>query len=256
MLEELNVPVDYIAGTSMGAVVGGLYASGMSADELATTILTLDWEELLRDKPPRKDLAFRRKDDELRYVLDIEAGLQKGKVVLPSGLLSGQKLGLLLQSLTLPVSGVRDFDDLPIPFRAVATDVSNGQSVILGEGDLATAIRASMAIPSAFSTVELDGRILVDGGVSNNVPVDVVRQMGATSSSRWISAHPLTEGDVASSLQHNQQLIRMITRLNMEPRLADADYIIKPAGPRVRDAAVPAAPPRRSSRRAAGVPLG
>lgn len=228
VLEELRVPVDFIAGTSMGAVVGGLYASGMSADEIASTVLTVDWEHLLRDKPPRRDLAFRRKDDELRYVLDFEAGLKGGKLVLPTGLLSGQKLGFMLQALTLPVAGVSDFDELPIPFRAVATDVSSGEMVVLDQGELATAIRASMAIPSVFSVVELDGRILVDGGVSNNVPVDVVREMGADIVIAVDIGAPLTDRQVGSLLQNYQQLIRMLTRLNMEPRLAQADHVITP----------------------------
>ncbi|MEM8933740.1 MAG: patatin-like phospholipase family protein, partial [Acidobacteriota bacterium] len=172
VLEELQIPVDYIAGTSMGSIVGGLYASGMTVDELETMLVSVDWSDAFQDAPRREDLSFRRKEDDQRYLFDLELGLREGRLVWPTGLIGGQKLFYLLRTLTLPASGIDDFDRLPIPFRAVATDIETGEMVVLDHGDLARALRASMAIPGAFAAVDLDGRRLVDGGVVNNLPVD------------------------------------------------------------------------------------
>ncbi|MEO1368871.1 MAG: patatin-like phospholipase family protein, partial [Acidobacteriota bacterium] len=117
VFEELGIPVDYVAGTSMGSVIGGLYATGYSADTLAELVTAIDWTKAMRDKPSRSALAFRRKQDDLRYPLDLELGYRDGRVLWPRGLSSGQNLFLLLRSYTLPVNGIEDFDRLPIPFR-------------------------------------------------------------------------------------------------------------------------------------------
>lgn len=228
-LERHRVPIDAIAGTSMGAIIGGLYASGVSSDELAELLVTVDWSDLLRDKPARQDLSFRRKEDDARYLLDLELGLKRGRLAWPSGLISGQKLFFMLQSLTLGVAEVEEFDALPIPFRAIATDVNSGEMVVLQSGNVATAMRASMAIPSVFSAVELDDRLLVDGGLVNNVPVDVVRRMGADIVIAVDLGAPLEEREVGSFLQIYQQTMRMLTRRNMEPQLAAADLVLVPA---------------------------
>lgn len=228
VLEENNIPVDFIAGTSMGSIIGGLYASGVSADELDQKLRELDWADLLRDTPPRQDLSFRRKEDDARYLLGVELGLKGRRLVWPTGLISGQELFFVLQSLTLPVAGVEDFDELPIPFRAVATDVNTGKKVVLDHGNIATAMRASMAIPSVFSAVEIDGKLLVDGGLSDNVPVDVVRSMGADIVIAVDLGAPLSDFEVGSFLQIYQQTMRMLTRVNMEPQLANADLVLVP----------------------------
>ena len=230
VLEEMRIPVDYAAGTSMGAIVGGLYATGLDPDELTEAILTVDWADALTDKPARKDRSFRRKDDDLRYIPDLELGLGRRGLKFPTGLRSGQKLGLLLRNLTLPVRTVDDFDELPVPFRAVATDIATGQKVVLGHGDLARALRASMAIPTVFSAVELDGKLLVDGGVSDNVPVDVVRAMGADVVIAIDIGAPLLAGPEAgrSFLTILSQTMGLITRANMAPQLAAADLVITP----------------------------
>ena len=230
VLEELRIPVDYIAGTSMGSIVGGLYASGMDPEELTEAILTVDWADALRDKPGRKDLVFRRKDDDLRYIPDIELGIGRKGLKYPTGLRSGQKLNGLLDKFTLPVRTVTDFDELPTPFRAVATDITTGEMVVLGQGSLATALRASMAIPTVFTPVEWEGRLLVDGGVTNNVPVDVVRAMGADIVIAIdIGAQFADEETVGKSfLSILGQTNRMITRGNMIARLAQADIVITP----------------------------
>ncbi|MGE5154229.1 MAG: patatin-like phospholipase family protein, partial [Bdellovibrio bacteriovorus] len=180
-LEELGVPVDYVAGTSMGSIVGGLYAMGMSPDDIERTIEEIDWTDIFRDGPPRQDRRFRRKQDDRTFLIDARPGVieKERKVELVPALIQGQKLELALRKYSLPATEVHDFDDLRIPFRAVATDVVTGEAVILGEGDLATAMRASMAVPAVFAPVEIGDRLLVDGGLAMNLPVSAVRAMGA-----------------------------------------------------------------------------
>ncbi len=177
VLEEMRVPVDYIAGTSMGAIVGGLYASGLSASELEQILSTMDWAAMGEDDQPRQDRAYRRKKDDQRYVMNLEIGLRG--FVLPRGLRSGQRFTFELRRHAWPVVQISDFTKLPIPFTAVAADLESGKTVLLDRGSLPTAMRASMSIPGVFTPVEIDGRLLVDGGILNNLPIDVVRAMGA-----------------------------------------------------------------------------
>lgn len=178
VLEELRIPIDYIAGTSMGSVVGGLYVTGYSPQELDKIIGGVDWDNIFVDSAPRRDLAFRRKQDDYFVPPGATLGIKNG-VTLPAGLIAGRKMGFLLNTLTLPVAGVNDFDKLSIPYRAIATDARTGEVVALSHGSLPTAIRASMAIPVVFTPVDLDGRSLIDGGTSQNLPVQTVRAMGA-----------------------------------------------------------------------------
>ena len=179
VLEELQVPVDCIVGTSMGAVVGGLYAAGHSPAELEAALARADWQTLIQGRPPRRSLSFRRKQDDRRYPANFEVGFEGGDLKLPRGVLSTVNLDFLLQRLTLRVAEVRDFDHLPIPFRAVALDVAAGEKVVLDSGNLATAIRASMSVPGAFPPVPYDGRLLVDGSVVDNLPVAEALTLGA-----------------------------------------------------------------------------
>ncbi|HEY1412350.1 MAG TPA: patatin-like phospholipase family protein, partial [Rhodopila sp.] len=179
VLEELKIPIDCIAGTSMGAIVGGLYASGMTAHEIDSTMRSLDWQEAFRDAPPRRDLAFRRKQDDRNFLVRLPLGLKHGQILLPKGFIQGQKLQETLRQLTLPFSNSTDFGLLPTPFRAVATDLETGNAVLLEKGDLAIAMRASMSAPGVFAPVELNGRLLVDGGLAENLPVNVARAMHA-----------------------------------------------------------------------------
>ncbi len=179
VLEELRVPVDVVAGTSMGSIVGGFYASGMSPAEMEQLLLTVDWEDLFDDRPSRDRLSYRRKQDDLLNYVDLEMGLTKKGIAFPSGLVAGQKLSFLLKSLTLGTVGVESFDDLPIPFRCVATDITTGEKVVLSDGSLAEAIRASMSLPGVFSPVPRGARLLVDGGLVENLPVAEAEAMGA-----------------------------------------------------------------------------
>jgi NTE family protein len=179
VLEEHRIPVDLIAGTSMGALVGGLYASGLSPAQLDSVVSKTDWAEAFADNIPRADRSFRRKRDDDLYLVKHKPGLRGGKLLFPPGILDGHRVDLLLKRLSLPVVTVRDFDLLSIPYRAVAADIVTGEAVVLDHGDLALSMRASMAIPAAFAPREIDGRLLVDGGIVNNFPIDVVRRMGA-----------------------------------------------------------------------------
>src|SRR6202049_2657384 len=173
ILEDLKIPIDCIAGTSMGAIVGGLYASGMTALEIESTMRSVDWQEAFRDAPPRRDLAFRRKQDDRNFLVRLPLGLKHGQILLPKGFIQGQKLQETLRQLTLPFSNSTDFDLLPTPFRAVATDLESGNAVLMEKGDLAIAMRASMSAPGVFAPVELNGRLLVDGGLAEDLHINV-----------------------------------------------------------------------------------
>jgi len=175
-LEEMQIPVDCIAGTSMGSIIGGLYASGMTPKDMEQTLSQINWPEVFKDGPPRADLPFRTKQEQ-RVLLNAEVGINAEGAQLPKGLLEGQNLLLLLEELSLPAASTHNFDQLRIPYRAVATDLATGEPVVLDSGELAKAMRASMSIPSALAPVELKGKMLVDGGVSNNLPIDVARRL-------------------------------------------------------------------------------
>ncbi len=177
VLDQLHIPIDAIAGTSMGAVVGGLYASGYSAADIERIFDSVDWQQAFRDRPPREDLTFRRKLDDENFLVHFPLGIKHGRFLLPKGLIGGQKLTETLRRLTLPVAQISNFDRLPTPFRAVATDLETGSTVVMGSGDLTGSMRASLSAPGVFTPVERDGRLLVDGGVTENLPIDVARAM-------------------------------------------------------------------------------
>lgn len=177
-LEENRIPVDVIAGTSMGSLVGGIYASGESPAQIEALIRGIHWNEVLRGTTPYRDLSFRRKEDRRDYPNAFEFGFKHGRQ-LPNGFNSGQQVGLILDRVGLPYSEMKSFDDLPIPFRCVATDLVAEQTYVFDHGSLAEAMRASMAIPAFFTPVRDGSRVLVDGGLLDNLPVDVAQQMGA-----------------------------------------------------------------------------
>ena len=163
----------------MGALVGALYATGRTPDEMEKLVETLDWNELLRGKPGFSELTYRRKEDRRNLPGAITLGGEKTNLRLPSSLNPGHEIGLVLDRLMLPYGDNTDFDTLPIPFRCVATDLVNADTVVLKSGSLAQSLRATMAIPAVFAPVELDGKILADGGILNNIPTDVAKDMGA-----------------------------------------------------------------------------
>ncbi|WP_373433356.1 patatin-like phospholipase family protein [Vibrio anguillarum] len=178
-LEEMRIPVDFITGTSMGAYVGGLYASGMSADEIESLIYSVDWNEGYRDRVNRSQRRVRDKEYEDRYQLTTDLGLRWGEIRAPRGVVQGQNMLRILRETSGNLSEFQSFDQLPIPYRAVATDIIALEEVVLDRGYLVDAMMASMSVPGALPPYEVDGRWLVDGGVTNNMPVDVARALGA-----------------------------------------------------------------------------
>ncbi|MGH8285576.1 MAG: patatin-like phospholipase family protein [Steroidobacteraceae bacterium] len=233
VLEQLQVPIDAIAGTSMGAVVGGLYASGLSASEIETLMTSANFRQAFSDRPPRSQLTFRRKQEDLNFLVKFPLGLRGRRFLLPKGLIQGQTLHQILRRLTAPVAAITDFDDLPTPFRAVATDLETGDAVVLGEGDLTTAMRASLSAPGVFAPVERDGRLLVDGGIAANLPVDIAREMGVDVLIVVDVGFPLLERDRLGSAPviSNQMLAILIRRDTRRQResLNASDIIIDPA---------------------------
>ncbi len=232
VLEAQGVHVDAVAGTSMGAIIGGLYAAGYSASQIEQIALGIDWERVFSDDAARQQRAMQRKQDDRLGLIGASAGLKDGKLVLPAGILTGQQISLLLQKLFLPRADVRDFDRLPIPFRAVATDIVTGEAVIMRQGNLAEAIRASMNVPGIFAPVEWKGHQLVDGGLVNNLPVTVMRQMGVDYIIAVpVSAPMLGKDKLGSLIDVTDQLTRMMIAENesyQEDFLTDADVLIRP----------------------------
>lgn len=177
VLEEMRIPVSAIAATSMGALVGGAYASGVGVDKLESELTSVDWDELFVDEPPRGDWPMRRKDDTEQPTWDFSVGVRGGRVKLPKGALAGQKVELFFADLVKGGELVDNFDELPIPYRAVATDLENGGMRVFSDGSLPTVMRASMSVPGLFAPIEIDDRLYVDGGLVRNLPVDVARRM-------------------------------------------------------------------------------
>jgi len=232
VLEDLKIPIDCIAGTSMGAIVGGLYASGMTAKQIDATMRSLDWQEAFRDAPPRRDLAFRRKQDDRNFLVRLPLGLKHGKILLPKGFIQGQKLQETLRQLTLPFSNSTDFDLLPTPFRAVATDLETGNAVLMDKGDLAIAMRASMSAPGVFTPVELNGRLLVDGGLAENLPINVARAMHADILIVSDVSYPLQpRAALDSALSISNQMLAILVRKDSDRQrasLSARDILIEP----------------------------
>ena len=233
VLEELRVPIDAVAGTSMGAVVGGLYAAGLSASEIEALFRKLDWKDLLTDRAPRRDLVYRRKQDDRSILAKGSLGLRPGEgVELPLGLVQGQKITQLLRAATLPVAEVQDFDRLPIPFRALATDLETGEPVVLRSGDLATVLRASMSAPGVLAPVEVGSRMLVDGGLVDNLPVDLARSMGVDRLIVVDVSFPLARREgLESPLDVTNQMIGIMVRrgtLESRAKLGAQDILVEP----------------------------
>jgi NTE family protein len=232
VIEELRIPIDAVAGTSMGAVVGGLYASGLSASEIEALLLSVDWQDALSDQTPRRDLGFRRKQDDNNFLVRYALGINSDGFKLPKGLIQGQKLSQVLRSAALPVAEINNFDRLPIPFRAIATDLESGAPVIMASGDLVTAMRASMSVPGVFIPAERDGRLLVDGGLVQNLPVDVARAMNVDLLIVVDVTFPVFARDeLTSPLKILQQAsaIMMRSRTNEQrAKLSEKDIVIDP----------------------------
>ena len=232
MIEELHIPIDCVAGTSMGALVGGLYASGMSVDDMEELVVSTDWKGLFDDSLERPERSYRRKQDDREGLATIGVGVRATGIKVSPGLLQGERILAMFEHSTMGVSAIEDFDLLPIPYRAVATDLNTGGSVVLDHGSLAMAMRASMSLPGIFQPVEVDGRVLLDGGLANQVPADVVRAMGADVVIAVDVGTPLMKLDRdASLLDVISQISGMMTTGNTGRQLAElreGDVLIVP----------------------------
>ena len=232
VLEEMRVPVDFITATSMGAIVGGLYATGMTAKEQETLVTTLDWPLMFADQPPRGDQSFRRKQEDIRFTIPLQLGFRDFSLQLSTGALTGQNLELWLHHLTGRDDDIGSFDRLPIPFRAVSTNMVDGRPVVFDHGPLYIAMRASMSIPGVFAPLEIDGRILGDGGLVRNLPVDIVKAMGADVVIAINIGTPLMSREQLSSFVGlAEQSINILTEQNVRAQLAllgPRDVLIAP----------------------------
>jgi NTE family protein len=231
-LEEMHVPVDVIAGTSMGALVGGLYATGMNASDLEEIIFQMDWEKAFEDKVVRGELPLRRKADDYDYPTAVNLSFTEGRLSIPLGLVQGQQVRHMIKELMQDAIEVQDFNNLPTPYRAVATDIETGDAYVFAGGSIVTAMRASMSLPGLLEPVEHDGKLLVDGGLANNIPVDVARSMGVDRLIVIDIGTPLKRRDEISSLiSVADQVLGFLTRKNSLAQLdtlAETDVLIRP----------------------------
>jgi NTE family protein len=227
--EEHRIPVDYVAGTSMGGLIGGMYSIGMTPDEIKQISYNIDWIDLFRPVPAYNTLDFRRKEDRRAYPNGIELGL-KGGLKLPPGLNSGHQLGLLFSRVTLPYSNIQSFDELPIPFRCIATDMVEAKQVVLSKGSLALALQATMSIPGVFAPVEIEGEILAsDGGLLNNIPTDVMKNLNVDEIIAVDIGTPLGGRESMGSLGTILgQTIGVVTIENVRRNKKLADILIAP----------------------------
>jgi len=210
VLEELDIAPDLIIGTSMGSVVGGLYAAGWSPDEIQELVETIDWGKIFTDRLDRKYQSFRRKQDDYPVMIEGRLHFDGLKLVLPPGVIAGQRLDLVLRSVEALSPTTANFDDLPIPYRAVASNIATGQAVVLDSGSLATAIRASMSVPGALPPVTIDGKELVDGGIAANLPIGIAKELGATRIIAVNISSPLLE----ESDEQFETFMAVFTHLN------------------------------------------
>ncbi len=231
-LENMRIPVDAIAGSSMGSVVGALYAAGYSGAEIETFAVEQDWTAIFDDSTVRERATFRRKSDDVGFLADSYFSFENGKPVLPDGVVQGQSLWLTLSTLMADARAVSHFDDLPIPFRAVAMDLSTGSVVTLEKGDLAAATLASMALPGLIPPVEIDGQRLIDGGFIDNLPVSTARDMG---SDRVLVVSVGSDPLPADSIKGFGGVLRQTQKLLTDPSvraqrasLLDTDVLIEP----------------------------
>jgi len=232
-LEQSHIPVDVIAGTSMGAIIGGLYASGMTAAEIEAVLSDTPWSDLFNDGKPRSQRTLRRKTDDELNLHGPKFGLGKDSALLPSGAVAGQKIGLLFERLITERTRIDNFDQLPIPYRAVAADLVTGDPVLLDSGQLSLAMRSSMSVPGAFDPIRSGDQLLVDGGIVNNVPVDIAREMGADIVIAVDVSTPEMSADKLNNLLSVvNQLSTLMVSSNTEQSVAslgEGDILLKPA---------------------------
>ena len=232
VLEENNIPVDYIVGTSMGSIVGGLYAIGLTPEDIEHGVTGINWSKVFDDFADRNKKRLRRKQDEYEFFGVKRFGVSSDGLALPPAFIEGQQIELALDRLAYPGFDIRDFDRLSIPYRAVATDIATGKPVVISQGNIARAMRASMSIPGALPPITIDGKLLVDGGIGNNIPVDVARQLGADVIIVVDVSAPLaSKEEIRDGLDVTAQLTTIMTRRVADQQLqtlGDDDTLIVP----------------------------
>jgi NTE family protein len=231
VLEEYRVPIDCIAGTSMGALVGAAYATGSTTAEMEEMVGNISTDLLFNERPPRRELSVRRKQEDQTILVGPEIGVRDGQFLLQKGVVSGVQLETVLRRLS-KVRGYRRFDELPIPFRAVATDLVAGRAVVFGDGELAAVMRASMSVPGAIAPTEIGDMLLVDGGLTNNLPIDIGREMGADIVIAVNLGTPLMKRkELNSIVDVTGQMIFILTEQNVQASIATLkprDVLIEP----------------------------
>lgn len=232
VLEQHHIPIDYIAGTSIGAFVGGMYALGYSVDEIEKIMLYTDWSKGYSDTIARNKLSYKAKQERDKYNIPINIGYSDGEVKLPSGLLRGQTMADLLRYSTNLVKNYVTFDDLAIPYRAVATNLVTSKEVVLDSGSIIVAMQASATVPGALMPAKVNNQLLVDGGIANNMPVDVVKAMGADIVIAVdIGSSLMDKSQLDSTVAVLTQLSTMLTNESTEKQkklLTDKDILIRP----------------------------
>lgn len=231
VLERENIPIDYIAGTSIGSIIGGFYALGYSADDIAEKMQSIHWEEGYSDTIPRQSLPYRLKQRD-QFNVPLNIGHQGYRIKTPSGLLYGQKASMLLRDAFGNIASFASFDDLPIPYRAIATDLSTNAAVILDRGDLLMSMRASSNVPGILAPVQYDGKLLVDGGMANNLPVDIVKRMGADIIIAIDIGDPLAKtealNDTFTILGQLSSFLTVASTERQKSLLSELDVLIQP----------------------------
>jgi len=227
-LEEHRIPIAYVGGTSMGGLVGGLFATGADSAEMKQFVRSIDWASVFNPAPPYYDLAFRRKEDRRAFPNKLTLGLRHS-IRLPPGISAGHEVGLVLSSFAAPYAEYRSFDDLPTPFRCVATDLITGKEVVFSEGSLPLALRATMSLPAIFAPVEYGNMLLADGGMLNNLPVDVVKGMGADLTLAVTLVDPdVKKESVESFVGVSKRSIAIMIDANARRSMTLADLLISP----------------------------
>ena len=228
VLEEMRIPIDYIVGTSMGSIVGGGYASGRSPEQLEAKIRSADWKRLLSDRIRREDRTIYQKELERENIWGLEIGYRDGQLLLPRGAVIGSQIELFFGGLVNLYHG--SFDDLVIPFRAVATDIGTGEMVVIDQGSLVGAMRGSMSVPGVFAPYLFDNRLLVDGMLVANLPVEVVRKMGADVVIAVNVGSKLQPRErIRDALSVTSQMVSILTEQNVQAslkQLGPADVLV------------------------------
>ncbi|HSA93570.1 MAG TPA: patatin-like phospholipase family protein [Terriglobales bacterium] len=226
--DDHHIPVDYVAGTSMGGLVGGMYASGYSPDEMRELVRATDWGRVFGPPTTYADLNFRRKEDQRVFANELELGWRSG-LRFPPGFNTGQGVSLVLSRFAAPYAEMNTFDDLPTPFRCVAVDLVKREQVVFHQGSLLDALRATMSLPTVFPPVRVGGRVLVDGGLLNNLPVDVARKMGSdVVIAVELDTPPPTPESLESLLKVGRESLTTMIFANERRSLAQADLVVSP----------------------------